>query len=89
MNKIKFFQDLEEIVVDPLFIGDCEDDIDREIANNTWESSISNELGAQLRVKDFVDFLVRLFPTYVDKLKYLLINWICFFMYGSIGRLHN
>jgi hypothetical protein len=56
MNKIEFLQDLEEIVVDPLFIGDCEDDKDQEIANNMWKISISNELGTQLSVKDFIDF---------------------------------
>lgn len=56
MDKIKFFQDLEEIVVDPLFIGDNEEDIDQEIANNSWSMSISNELGTQLTVKDFIDF---------------------------------
>ena len=32
MDKIEFFQDLEEIVVDTLFIGDSEEDIDQEIA---------------------------------------------------------
>lgn len=56
MDKNEFFEDLEEIVVDPLFIGDSEDDIDQEIANNTWLISVSNDLGAQLSVKDFIDF---------------------------------
>lgn len=56
MDKIEFFQDLEEIVVDPLFIGDCEDDIDQEIVNNTWRISISNKLVTQSSIKDFIDF---------------------------------
>ncbi|WP_205439647.1 hypothetical protein [Peribacillus alkalitolerans] len=56
MNKIEFFQDLEEIVVDPLFIGESEEDIDQEIANNTWSISISNELAVELSLKDFMDF---------------------------------
>ncbi|WP_246277400.1 hypothetical protein [Neobacillus endophyticus] len=56
MDKNEFFQDLEEIVVDPLIIGDSEDDIDQEKVNNTWSISISNELSTQLSVKDFIDF---------------------------------
>ncbi len=56
MDKVEFFQDLEEIVVDPLCIGDSEADIKREIANNNWSISISYELGTHLSVKDFIDF---------------------------------
>ena len=56
MDKNEFFHDLEEIVVDPLFIGDSKDDIDQEILNNTWSISVSNELSIQLSVKDFIDF---------------------------------
>jgi hypothetical protein len=56
MDKEEFFQDLEEIVVDPMFIGDSEDAIDQEIANNTWSISVSNELVTQLSVKDFIVF---------------------------------
>lgn len=56
MDKNEFFQDLEEIVVDTLFIGESENDIDQEIANNTWSISISNELGTQLSVMDFMNF---------------------------------
>jgi hypothetical protein len=56
MDKNEFFRDLEEIVVDHLFIGDSEDDINQEIANNTWSISVSNELGNKLSVKDFIIF---------------------------------
>jgi hypothetical protein len=56
MDKNEFFRDLEEIVVDHLFTGDSEDDINQEIANNTWSISVSNELGTQLSVKDFINF---------------------------------
>jgi hypothetical protein len=56
MDIIEFFQDLEDIVVDPLYIGDSEEEIDQEIANNSWSISISNELGTQLTVKAFIHF---------------------------------
>lgn len=56
MDKNEFFQDLEEIVVDPLFIGNSIEDIDQEISNNTWSISVSNELSIELSVKDFKDF---------------------------------
>ncbi|MEK3975347.1 hypothetical protein MKZ20_11185 [Psychrobacillus sp. FSL K6-2684] len=56
MDKNEFFQDLEEIVVDPLFIGNSKEDIDQEISNNTWSISVSNEMNIKLSVKDFKDF---------------------------------
>ena len=56
MDKNEFFQDLEEIVVDSLFIGDSKDNIDQEISNNTWSISVSNDLSIQMSVKDFKDF---------------------------------
>lgn len=76
MDKNEFFQDLEEIVVDPLFIGNSKEDIDQEISNNTWSISVSNEMNIKLSVKDFKDFLERLFPTEVNKLKCLI--RVCF-----------
>jgi hypothetical protein len=59
MNKNEFFQSLEEIVVDPLFISDSLQDLDEETANNTWSMSISKELAIEIVVKDFIDFFQR------------------------------
>lgn len=70
MDNIEFFQGLEEIVVDPLYIGDSEADIDQEIANNTWSISISNQLGAQLSVKDFIDFFEKVISNRCDQIKH-------------------
>lgn len=36
MDKNDFLHSLEEIVVDPMFIGDSVQDQAEEIANNTW-----------------------------------------------------
>ncbi|WP_188006735.1 hypothetical protein [Sporosarcina sp. ANT_H38] len=59
MNKNEFFQSLEEIVVDPLFIGDSMQDLVEETANNTWSMSISKELATEIVVEDFTDFFQR------------------------------
>ncbi len=59
MNKNEFFQSLEEIVVDPLYISDGFQDLDEETANNTWSMSISKELATEIVVKDFIDFFQR------------------------------
>ena len=59
MNKNEFFQSLEEIVVDPLFIGDSMQDLDEETANNTWSMSISKELATEIVVEDFIGFFQR------------------------------
>ncbi|WP_399629438.1 hypothetical protein [Sporosarcina sp. SG10008] len=59
MNKNEFFQSLEEIVVDPLFIGDSMQDLDEETANNTWSMSISKELATEIVVEDFIVFFQR------------------------------
>ncbi|WP_391122519.1 hypothetical protein [Psychrobacillus sp. L3] len=59
MDKNEFFQSLEEIVVDPLFIGNNMQDIAEETANNTWSMSISKELATEIVVEDFMDFFRR------------------------------
>jgi hypothetical protein len=69
MDKIEFFQDLEEIVVDPLVIGDSEEDLDKEIANNTWSISISNELATELSVKDFMGFFEKVISNRREQIK--------------------
>lgn len=55
MDKYEFFQDLEEIVTDPIFIGN----LNEEIENNTWSISISNELAVEIMVDDFKIFFDR------------------------------
>ncbi|MFJ7933356.1 hypothetical protein [Sporosarcina sp. NPDC096371] len=41
MDKNEFFHSLEEIVVDPLFIGGSMQDLAKKTANNTWSISTS------------------------------------------------
>lgn len=59
MDKNEFFHSLEEIVVDPLFIGESLQDLDEETTNNTWSISISKELATEILVEDFIDFFQR------------------------------
>lgn len=85
MDKIEFFQDLEEIVIDPLFFGDSKEDIDQKIAMNTWSISISNELARDLTVKDFMDFFEKVISNrrkqiknsnnQIGKLLYVWFDW--------------
>lgn len=51
MDEYQFFKDLGEIVVDPLFIRDREDDIDKKTTNNTCSNSVSNDLVTLLNVR--------------------------------------
>ena len=69
MDKNEFFLDLEEIVVDPLFIGDSKDDIDQEISNNAWSISVCNELSIQSSVKDFKDFFEKVISNRSKQIK--------------------
>jgi len=59
MDKNEFFHSLDEIVVDPLFIGESLQDLAEEITNNTWSMSISKELATEIVVEDFIDFFQR------------------------------
>lgn len=56
MNKIEFFNDLEEIVTDKLLISDDIHDLYKETENNTWSISISEDLALKITVEDFMNF---------------------------------
>ena len=69
MDKNEFFQFLEEIVVDPLFIGDSMQDLDEETANNTWSMSISKKLATEIVVEDFIGFFQRVMTNRREQIK--------------------
>ncbi|WP_202914588.1 hypothetical protein [Paenibacillus antri] len=57
MNKADYFNNLNEIIIDTLFIGKTKDDLKTEIANNTWGIGITNEVAARIETNDFILFL--------------------------------
>lgn len=56
MDKKEFFQNIEGIIFDPIFIGKCEEDVQQEIDKNKWSICINKKLTTKLVVKDFMDF---------------------------------
>jgi len=57
MNKAEYFNNLNEIIADPLFIGKTPDDLKSEIANNTWGIGITKDIAKLVEVNDFILFL--------------------------------
>ena len=53
MTKQEFFNDLQEIVTDRIYIGSKVEEIDKEISNNLWSISVSQELCKELNEDDF------------------------------------
>lgn len=69
MVKNEFFHSLEEIVVDPLFIGESLQDLAEETTNNTWSISISKELATDIAVEDFIDFFQRVMANRCEQIR--------------------
>jgi hypothetical protein len=67
MTKEKFWQDLEEIINDPLFIGSTDD----EINNNLWSISLGSELANAILLKDFSRFIKRVISNRKEQVKIL------------------
>lgn len=53
MDRTEFLKELEEIVLDKLYIGNKQADQNLEIKNNTWSISVSNALLSTLTKNDF------------------------------------
>lgn len=56
MTKHEFWDDLQEIVTDKIYIGSTIEEIDKEISNNCWSISITQEQCNELKEEDFTDF---------------------------------
>lgn len=69
MDKNEFFHSLEEIVVDPLFIGESLQDLAEETTNNTWSISISKELATEILAEDFIFFIQRVMTNRREQIK--------------------
>jgi len=57
MDKADYFNNLNEIIVDSVFIGNTSDDLKSEIRNNTRGIGITNEVAKLVEVNDFIIFL--------------------------------
>jgi hypothetical protein len=56
MNKQEFFNDLQEIITDIVYIAPKVEDIDEEIMNNSWSISVTQELCKELKEDDLRTF---------------------------------
>lgn len=55
-DSAEYFENLFEIIDDPIYIGLSEDDLQSEIKNNTWRISASQEEVESLKKADFILF---------------------------------
>jgi hypothetical protein len=67
MTQDEFWQDLEEIITDLLFIGSRDD----EINNNLWRISLSSKLANVILLKDFSRFIERIIANRKEQVKTL------------------
>ena len=56
MSKEEFLVELEDIIVDELFIGNTTKDLQDEIAHNMWRISMNQELANDFTVNDLATF---------------------------------
>lgn len=57
MNKDQYFEDLQDIINDLIYIGSSETDLQQETKNNMWRISISADLINQITTDDFNEFI--------------------------------
>ncbi|MEK4355108.1 hypothetical protein MKX41_30410 [Paenibacillus sp. FSL R5-0475] len=57
MNKDEYFENLEEIITDQLYIGSSESDIQKEIETNMWRITIQPDLVKENLIDDFDNFI--------------------------------
>jgi hypothetical protein len=57
MNKKEFLKELDEIVEARMFIGNDIDDLEKEISQNTWSISMSQQLASEFRVGEIRNFI--------------------------------
>jgi hypothetical protein len=59
MNKKQYFEDLEDITNDSIYIGSTAADLQKEIETNMWRISISTNLVNQITTDDFNEFIYK------------------------------
>ena len=68
MNKKKYFEELEEIVTDSIFVGSSETDLQKEIDTNMWRISISEDIAKQITYYDLIEFLSKVIKNRQDQI---------------------
>ena len=58
-SKEAYFQDLESIVTDPVYLTASRDELKKEIAENTWTIGVSEELAGAIAPEEVQAFLQR------------------------------
>ncbi|ULO08531.1 hypothetical protein H1230_06910 [Paenibacillus sp. 19GGS1-52] len=60
MNKSQYFEELKDIITDPIYQAQTTSDIKQEIAKNMWCISMPSELTEEVNSEDYIwNFLVR------------------------------
>lgn len=59
MSKKEFIEELNEIIEDPIFIGNSIDDLFSETGENTWGVSMGQELANEITMEELVLFFTQ------------------------------
>lgn len=69
MNKKQYFEDLEDITNDSIYIGSTAADLQKEIETNMWRISISTNLVNQITTDDFNEFIYKVVENRKDQIE--------------------
>ncbi|WP_256762464.1 hypothetical protein [Cohnella sp. WQ 127256] len=68
MTKDQYFEDLKDIVLDSIFVGLSESDLQKEIETNMWRISIQQELASDITPEDFNEFISKVITNRQDQI---------------------
>ena len=68
MDKKQYFNNLEDIITDPIYVGSSIEDLDKEISTNMWRITLEQELASQIRTNDFIDFFNKVITNRQDQI---------------------
>ncbi|SEU33033.1 hypothetical protein [Paenibacillus sp. NFR01] len=68
MNKVQYFEDLKEIITDPIYQGGSENDLKDEITNNMWCLAIPMELTQEITSEDLMGFFKKVISNRQDQI---------------------
>lgn len=69
MTKQEFFNDLQEIITDRIYISSSDEEIAKETSNNLWSISVSKELCKELKANDFRIFFDKVINNREEQVK--------------------
>ncbi|WP_337099145.1 hypothetical protein [Paenibacillus sp. YIM B09110] len=68
MNKKEFLKELDEIIEDIMFIGNDIDDLEKEISQNTWSISMSQQLANEFAYGEIRTFIGNVITNRVEQM---------------------